>query len=78
MNVLIILLIGGIAGWLAGVLMSSPQKWWMNIIIGLIGGVIGSIVLKIFGITGHGFIGGIIVSVIGSCILIFIIKQLSK
>ena len=78
MGFIITLLIGGIGGWLAGMLMGSPQKWWMNIIIGLIGGVIGSVVLGIIGIHGTGIIGGIIVSVIGACLLIWLAKKFLK
>ena len=39
-------------------------------------GVVGDIVLGLIGIHGSGFIGGIIVSVVGACILIWLSGKL--
>lgn len=46
--------------------------------IGIIGGIVGSISLGIFGLYGSGIIGNIIVSVIGACILIAIGRAIKK
>ena len=70
------LFFGGLAGWIAGKLMNSDGSMLRNIILGLVGGVVGSIVLGIFGIHGSGRIGGTIVSIVGACILIWISNRL--
>ncbi len=70
------LFFGGLAGWIAGKLMNSDGSMLRNIILGLVGGVVGSIVLGIFGIHGTGRIGGTIVSIVGACILIWISNRL--
>ena len=70
------LFFGGLAGWIAGKLMNSDGSMLRNIILGLVGCVVGSIVLGIFGIHGTGRIGGTIVSIVGACILIWISNRL--
>ena len=70
------LFMGGIAGWLAGKVMNSEGGTIRNVLLGLGGGVVGSVVLGIIGIEGHGLIGGTIVSVLGACILIWLGRKL--
>ena len=73
---IITLLCGAFAGWFAGRLMNSEGSWLWNLLIGLAGGVVGSIVLGIVGIKGSGIIGGTIVSIVGACILIWLGRKL--
>ena len=70
------LFLGGIAGWIACKFMNSEGSMVKNIILGLIGGVVGSVVLGIIGIHGSGLIGGTIVSVVGACLLIWLGRKL--
>lgn len=70
------LFLGGLAGWIAGKIMKSEGGVFRNVLLGLIGGVVGSFVLGILGIQGNGIIGGTVVSVVGACILIWIGKKL--
>ena len=76
LGILWTLLMGGVAGWLASRLMNSEGSTLRNILLGLGGGVVGSIVLGIFGIAGRGLIGGTAVSVVGACILIWIGRRM--
>lgn len=71
-NVIVDLLVGAIAGWLASNIMHSEGSMLRNIILGIAGGVVGSILLGIIGISGSGIIGGIVVSVFGACVLVYI------
>ena len=66
------LIMGGVAGWLAGKIMNSEGGTLRNVLLGLGGGVVGAFVLGFLGIRGHGMIGGTIVSVVGACILIWL------
>jgi len=70
------LILGGVAGWIAGRLMNSDGGTLRNVLLGLGGGVVGSIVLGFLGIEGRGMIGGTLVSVVGACILIWIGKKI--
>ena len=45
--------------------------------LGLFGGVVGDLVLGLVGISGSGMIGGMFVSVIGACILIWLGRKLN-
>lgn len=73
--ILIIILIGAIAGWLAGVLV----KGWgfgliANIFIGIIGAFIGGLIFRELGISiGSGILGSIIVATIGAVVLLLVI-----
>lgn len=78
MGFLVTLLCGALAGWLAGKIMDSEGSWIRNLVLGLVGGVVGSFVLSLIGIKGSGLIGGTIVSVVGACILIWISKKLRQ
>ena len=66
------LIMGGVAGWLAGKIMNREGGTFRNVLLGLGGGIVGAVVLGFLGIRGHGMIGGTIVSVVGACILIWL------
>lgn len=70
------LILGGVAGWIAGRFMNSEGSTLRNVALGLGGGVVGSVVLGIFGVHGRGLIGGTAVSVVGACILIWLGRKL--
>ncbi len=77
-NIIITLALGGVAGWLAGMIMKSEGGILRNIILGLLGGAVGSFVLGIIGISGSNIIGGILIAVFGACLLVFLVDKLKK
>ena len=77
LSILITLLTGAVAGYLAGKIMNTKNDDILtNIILGLIGGIVGSLALGIIGISGNGLIGGTLVSVIGACLCIYIYRKI--
>lgn len=74
--VLIWLLIGGVAGWLAGQIMKGGSFGLVgNIIIGIVGAAIAGAVLPMLGLfIGGGVLGAIINAAIGACLLIFLLR----
>jgi uncharacterized membrane protein YeaQ/YmgE (transglycosylase-associated protein family) len=74
-GLIILLIVGAIAGWLAGVLMKGYGFGLLgNIIVGIVGAVIAGWLLPRLGIyIGGGIIGSIINALIGAIILLFII-----
>lgn len=74
------LLIGAVAGWLAGKLMKGGGFGiLLNIIIGVVGGIVGSWVFKELKIQIlGGVIGDILTGAIGACIILFIVGLLKK
>lgn len=77
-SIIITLIMGAVAGWLASIVMSSNGGLIRNIIMGIIGSVVGTFVLGHFGITGSGYLGEILVAAAGACIVIFIGRLIFK
>jgi uncharacterized membrane protein YeaQ/YmgE (transglycosylase-associated protein family) len=74
-SLLIFVLIGAIAGWLAGQIMKGFGFGIIgNIIVGIIGAFIAGIVLPAVGVSiGSGIIGSIIHATVGAILLLFVI-----
>ncbi len=75
-QILTSLLIGAVAGTIAGFLMGSKGGLVRNIVIGIIGGFIGTYVFGLVGLHWDGILGAIGTSAIGACILIVVGKVL--
>jgi uncharacterized membrane protein YeaQ/YmgE (transglycosylase-associated protein family) len=75
------IVIGVIAGWITGKLMKgSGFGFLMDMIVGLVGALIGGWISSAlgFGSTGqHGMIGSIIIAVIGAVVLTVIVRLIS-
>jgi uncharacterized membrane protein YeaQ/YmgE (transglycosylase-associated protein family) len=66
------IIIGALAGWIAEKVMRADHGLLTNIILGILGAVIlNAILVGLLGSTLGGFIGQLVVAVIGACILIF-------
>ena len=74
------LVIGAIAGWLAGrVVKGGGFGLIVDIIVGIVGAVIGGFLAGALGIsTGGGIIGSIIVAFIGAVILLVILRLIKR
>jgi len=78
MNIIIWLIIGAIAGFLAGnIKKGSGFGIFGNIIVGLIGSVVGGFVFGLFGIQDTNFIGSTLVATAGAVILLTIVGVFS-
>jgi uncharacterized membrane protein YeaQ/YmgE (transglycosylase-associated protein family) len=70
------IIIGGLAGWIAEKVMRSDMGLLMNIVLGIVGALVANFILvAIMGETLQGWIGQLIVAVIGACILIAIFRM---
>ena len=73
------LVIGAIAGWLAGNIMKGGGFSLIgNIIVGIVGALIGGFVFGLFGITAGGLIGSLITAVVGACVLLFLVGLVKR
>lgn len=74
------ILIGLIAGWLAGLLMKGGGFGLIgDIVIGIIGALIGGYVFGVMGISiGGGLLGSIVVATIGAVIFIFLLRLIKR
>lgn len=79
-GLIIILLVGGIAGWLAALVMRGRGLGILgNIVVGILGAFIGGWVLGMLGVViGGGILGSIINAFIGAVILLFLISLIKR
>ena len=69
------IIIGGLAGWLAGKLMDMRFGIFMNIIIGIVGAVLANAIFESTNIhVASGWLGYLVQGFVGSCILLFVAK----
>lgn len=81
MNILLWLILGALAGWLAGLIMGSDgRNWLVNILIGVLGAAIGGFVASLLGLGGiTGFnLYSLLIAVAGACLLLGIYNLLRR
>lgn len=80
MGVILWIIIGGLAGWIASTVTKTGQGLVMNIIIGLVGSVIGGWVVNGLGVDydPDRFWPALVVSLIGAILLLFIVNVMFR
>lgn len=78
-SLIVFLLIGAIAGWLAGAIMKGHGFGIIgNIIVGIVGAFVGGMLFSWFGVSAGGFVGSIITATIGAVVLLGLIRLIKK
>jgi uncharacterized membrane protein YeaQ/YmgE (transglycosylase-associated protein family) len=79
MGLIVTLIIGGVIGWLASLVMKTSAQMGIiaNIVVGIIGAVLGFWLAGALGIVAVGSVGAWIVSIIGAVVLLAILKALN-
>lgn len=73
------LIIGILAGWLGGIVMKGRGLGiWGDIIVGIIGAIIGGYIFRILGIATAGFFSTLVSAIIGSIILLALISLVRR
>ena len=67
------LLIGFLAGYVAGRTMNRDQGMFANILVGIAGSFVGGAVAEAFGVSFYGFLGNLIVAIGGAIIVLWIV-----
>ena len=52
MSIIVWIIIGGLAGWVAGMIMKEQGSLVKNIIVGIVGALIGGFIMSFFGAEG--------------------------
>ena len=77
MSFLYFLLIGAVAGWLAGLLTKGRGYGLLgNSAIGVIGAVIGGVLFRFVGLAATGLLGSLVTATVGALVLLFVAKKL--
>jgi uncharacterized membrane protein YeaQ/YmgE (transglycosylase-associated protein family) len=82
-NILIWIVVGAIAGWLASLVMKTNRRQGLleDIIVGVVGGLLGGFLLNVLGIGGAvtGFnITSILVAFVGAIVLLAILRAIRR
>ena len=80
-NIVLWILFGALAGWIASKIMGTDAQMGAgaNIIIGIVGAVVGGFLVGLFGVQTAGFsIASLLVAILGAVVLIFLIGALQR
>ncbi|MGN6409901.1 MAG: GlsB/YeaQ/YmgE family stress response membrane protein [Nitrobacter sp.] len=80
MGVIVWLIVGAIAGWLAGLIVKGGGFGLIgNIVIGIIGAIVAGWILPLFGVLiGGGFFAQIINAAIGAVIVLLVVAFIKR
>jgi uncharacterized membrane protein YeaQ/YmgE (transglycosylase-associated protein family) len=78
MGLILAIIVGGIVGWLASLIMKTNAQMGVlaNIIVGIIGGALGHFVAAMLGIAAIGALGSFLISLAGAVLLIVILRAM--
>jgi uncharacterized membrane protein YeaQ/YmgE (transglycosylase-associated protein family) len=75
MSIIWFLIVGAIAGWIAGELTKGSGFGLLgNIVVGIIGALLGGYIFGLLGVNVYGLLGEIVMSVIGAVVFLFILS----
>jgi len=79
-GIIVWLIIGAIAGWLAGRLVKGGGFGLIgDIVVGIVGALIGGWLAGVLGISiGSGFIASVITAIVGAVILLLIVRAIKR
>jgi uncharacterized membrane protein YeaQ/YmgE (transglycosylase-associated protein family) len=73
------LLIGLVAGWLAGLIMKGGGFGLIgNLIVGVIGAFVGGFVFSLLGVSAGGLVGAIVTATVGAVVLLFLVGLVKR
>jgi uncharacterized membrane protein YeaQ/YmgE (transglycosylase-associated protein family) len=83
MGWIIALIVGGVAGWLASMVMNRDASMgiMMNILVGCVGSIVGNLIANQFGFAGsvkEFSIQGLVIAVIGAVVLLAIMNLVQR
>lgn len=72
------LIVGGLAGWMASVMVDGGGLGIIgDIVIGILGAFFGGFLANVFGVTVYGFWGVLAMSIVGAIILLAILRMIN-
>ena len=82
MSILAWIVLGGLAGWIASLIMKtdSSQGILLNIVVGIVGAALGGWIFGLFGEAGvTGFnLYSFLVSIVGSVVLLLLLRMVTR
>lgn len=79
MSIIYFLLVGLIAGWLAGKIMKGSGYGVVgDIVVGILGAIIGGYIFSALSLAAGGLIGSIVMALVGAIVLIFVVRLFKR
>jgi len=79
LDLIYFLLIGLAAGWLAGKIMKGRGFGILgNLVIGVIGAILGGFVFRLVGLLPTGLLGSLIAATAGAVLLLFVLQKFGR
>lgn len=74
-SLILLLVIGLLAGWLAGNIMKGGGFGLVgDLVIGVVGAFLGGWIFSVLGISTYGLLGMLIMALVGALVLLFLIR----
>ncbi len=71
------LIIGAVAGWLAGKITRGHGFGLVgDIVVGILGALVGGFIFRLIGVVSYGTIGSLVTATVGAVILLWLIRRL--
>ena len=79
-TILVWIVVGGIAGWLASLIVRGGGMGFVgNVVLGIVGAVVAGYLLPFLGIRlGGGFVGAVIAALIGAIVVLLVIGLIKR
>jgi uncharacterized membrane protein YeaQ/YmgE (transglycosylase-associated protein family) len=72
------IIIGIIAGWIAEKVLKRNDGLLTNLIVGVVGAVLGGFLAGMLGLAAYGFLGSLVVASLGAILLLVILGALRR
>ena len=78
-SLIVFLVIGIVAGWLAGKIMKGGGFGLVgDLVVGVVGAFLGGWVFGLLGITAYGLLGSLVTALVGALLLLFLVRLVKK
>lgn len=77
-HIIVTVLVGALAGWLAGKIMKIQGGFWFNAVLGIVGSFVGGLLASLMGISAKQVsVGGVLISVVGACAVVWLVRTIA-
>lgn len=79
MNFIAFLIIGALAGWIAGNIMKGKGFGLLgNMLVGIVGAFVGGFLFGLLGLASFGFLGSLVTATVGAIVLIYVVSLIKR
>ena len=79
MSILWFLIIGALAGWIAGQITKGHGFGLVgNLVVGILGALLGGFLFDLLNVAAYGLLGRLVMSVVGAVVFLFIVSFVKR